>query len=165
MPDVRRVSGLAERLPFADESFDLVTCSWVLEHLVRPSRAFSEVARVLHCAGHFIFLTPNAWHPLIWASRLVGRSGDWQARLVARLYGRAEADTFPVVYGANTRQRLVRLATAAGLVPLALSGIGDPTYLAFNEPAYHVATVAERLTPEWMKIHLVGDLVKGEGAQ
>jgi ubiquinone/menaquinone biosynthesis C-methylase UbiE len=155
---------LAERLPFADESFDLVTCAWVLEHLVRPSRAFSEVARVLHCAGHFLFLAPNAWHPLIWASRLVGRFGDWQARLVARLYGRAEADTFPAVYGANTRQRLVRLATAAGLKPMALSGIGDPTYLAFNELAYHVATVAERLTPEWMKIHLVGDFVK-EGAQ
>jgi hypothetical protein len=120
---------------------------------------------VLHCAGHFVFLTPNAWHPLIWASRLVSRFGDWQARLVARLYGRAEADTFPVVYGANTRQRLLRLATTAGLVPLALYGIGDPTYLAFNEPFYHLATVAESLTPDWMKVHLVGDFVKGEETQ
>ncbi len=167
-PAVRRVAGLMENLPFPDDSFDLALCSWVLEHLARPEQAFAEVARVLKCpdpatsrlGGHFVFLTPNAWHPLTWANRFLGRMGDRQTRLVRRLYGRAEADTFSALYRANTRQRITQLAREVGLEPAIWHTVGDPTYLAFNEPLYRLAVLAERLTPRWMKVHLVGDLVK-----
>jgi SAM-dependent methyltransferase len=167
---VLRVSGLAERLPFPDQGFDLVICSWVLEHLARPEIALAEVARVLQspdpatgrAGGHFVFLAPNAWHPLSWINRLMGRFGGWQARLVRRVYARADVDTFPVAYRANTRRRVERLARAAGLLPVAFDGVGDPTYLAFNELFYRLAVLAERWTPRWMKIHLVGDFVKGK---
>jgi ubiquinone/menaquinone biosynthesis C-methylase UbiE len=162
-----------EHLPFPGESFDLVVCSWVLEHLVRPERALAEVARVLQSpdpvtgrrGGRFVFLTPNARHPLTWANRLLGRLGDGQSRLVSRLYGRAEADTFPAIYRANTRRRITQLAGAAGLEPVAFYAVGDPTYLAFSEPLYRLAVIAERLTPRWMKIHLVGDFAKGDRTQ
>lgn len=167
-PAVRRTVGLMERLPFPDASFDLVVCSWVLEHLARPGRAWAEVTRVLQDpdsangrpGGHFVFLAPNAWHPLAWANRLLTQVGDWQVRLVSRLYGRAEADTFPVAYRANTRRRIERLARAAGLATCAFYTVGDPTYMAFNEPLYRLAVLIERLTPRWMKVHLVGDFVK-----
>jgi SAM-dependent methyltransferase len=167
-PAVRRAAGLLEHLPFSGESFDLVACSWVLEHLARPERAFAEVARVLQSSnpaaakrgGHLVFLTPNALHPLTWANCLLGRLGDAQGRLVSHLYGRAEADTFPVVYRANTRRRITQLAKAAGLEPVAFYAVGDPTYLAFNKPLYRLALLAERLTPRWMKVHLVGDFAK-----
>ena len=163
-----RVSGWTEHLPFPDEAFDLVICSWVLEHLARPQRAFAEIARVLRSpdanagrpGGHLVFLAPNAWHPLTWISRLLGRCGNWQARLVSHLYRRAEADTFPALYRANTRRKVERLARAAGMVPVAFYPVGDPTYLAFNELLYRLATLVEGYTPQWMKVHLVGDLVK-----
>jgi SAM-dependent methyltransferase len=159
-----------EHLPFPDESFDLVLCSWVLEHLADPARAWAEVARVLKSpsaspmlgGGHFVFLTPNALHPLTWISRWLGRLGDWQSRLVERLYARSEADTFPVLYRANTRRRIAALGRAAGLRPVRFCRIGDPTYLAFNEPFYRLAVGLERLTPAGMKVHLVGDFVKEE---
>jgi ubiquinone/menaquinone biosynthesis C-methylase UbiE len=38
--------GSAERLPFPDKSFDVVTCSHTLEHLLRPALAVSELKRV-----------------------------------------------------------------------------------------------------------------------
>lgn len=38
--------GSAEQLPFPDKSFDVVTCSHTLEHILRPSRAVSELKRV-----------------------------------------------------------------------------------------------------------------------
>lgn len=169
-PAVCRVAGLAEQLPFPDQGFDLVICSWVLEHVARPEIALAEIARVLQspdpatgrAGGHFVFLTPNAWHPLTWINRLVSRVGDWQGRLVQRLYARAEVDTYPVAYRANTHRRLERLARGAGLLPAALYGVGDPTYLAFNELFYRLAALAEGLTPRWMKVHLVGDFVKGK---
>lgn len=40
------VLGDAHELPFRNDSFDLVLCSEVLEHLSDPKRAFVEVARV-----------------------------------------------------------------------------------------------------------------------
>src|SRR5205823_1336465 len=55
MPVVR---GVGERMPFVDESFDLIVCLWVLEHLKDPVEAFREVRRVLRPRGHFVFVTP-----------------------------------------------------------------------------------------------------------
>ena len=57
-------------------------------------------------------------------------------------------------------RRIERLARAAGLAPVALHHVADPTYLAFNELFYRLAVLAERLTPRTMKVHLVGDFVK-----
>jgi SAM-dependent methyltransferase len=140
----------------------------VLEHLAWPQRAFAEVARVLRNpdpatgrpGGHFVMLAPNAWHPLTWIGRLLGKWGDWHPRLVSRLYHRTEADSFPVIYRANTRGCVERLAENVGLAPVAFHTIGDPTYLAFNEPFFRLATLGECLTPAWMRVHFVGDFVK-----
>src|SRR6266576_3801216 len=67
MPVVR---GVGERMPFVDESFDLIVCLWVLEHLKDPVEAFREVRRVLRPRGHFVFVTPNMRNPLMVANRI-----------------------------------------------------------------------------------------------
>ncbi|MHB8466597.1 MAG: class I SAM-dependent methyltransferase [Acidimicrobiales bacterium] len=50
----------AERLPFADASFDVVVMSEVLEHLMRPELAVWEVSRLLRPGGAFVMTTNNA---------------------------------------------------------------------------------------------------------
>ncbi|HYN87526.1 MAG TPA: class I SAM-dependent methyltransferase [Ardenticatenaceae bacterium] len=162
-PEVRRaVSGL-RRLPFAAESFDLVVSSWVLEHLAEPEIAFAEIARVLRPGGHFVFITPNA-HNLV---TLINRSVPhlMQSRLVGLLYGRAEGDTFRVQYQANTVEGIVSLGAQAGLSPSALALVGDPTYLAFNEPLFRASVLLERLTPPRYAVHIVGDFQKGNARE
>jgi SAM-dependent methyltransferase len=52
--------GDAEALPFADESFDAVTMSFLLGHLARPARAIHEAARVLVPGGR---LALSWWMP------------------------------------------------------------------------------------------------------
>ena len=49
-----------EKLPFADETFDVLILSEVIEHLLRPERAVWEVARVLKPGGVFVMTTNNA---------------------------------------------------------------------------------------------------------
>jgi SAM-dependent methyltransferase len=39
-------------LPFADNSFDIVTCRFAFHHLHKPARAFSEMQRVCRPGGH-----------------------------------------------------------------------------------------------------------------
>lgn len=48
----------AERLPFADGSFDLVVLADVIEHIPDAGRALSEVRRVLRDGGRLVCVTP-----------------------------------------------------------------------------------------------------------
>ena len=57
------VRGDAQALPFANETFDGVHCSHVIEHLY-PADAFrmlSEIGRVLKKNGVFVLSTPLLW--------------------------------------------------------------------------------------------------------
>jgi ubiquinone/menaquinone biosynthesis C-methylase UbiE len=53
--EVQTVAADAERLPFADESFDLVFGHAVLHHIPRLERAFGELERVLVPGGTLLF--------------------------------------------------------------------------------------------------------------
>src|SRR5919109_651067 len=129
MPVVR---GMGERLPFLDSSFDLIVCLWVLEHLRDPVATLNEVRRVLAPGGHFVFVTPNLRNPLMLANRIGKALPALQRRLVPRVYGRDEADTFPVQYRANTVEAIRTLSLEAGLDVYDLRVVPDPTYLAVN---------------------------------
>jgi ubiquinone/menaquinone biosynthesis C-methylase UbiE len=154
------VTGRGEQLPFAGESFDLIVCIWVLEHLRSPETVLNEVRRVLRPGGHFVFLTPNLRNPLLAFNRLGRLLPQLQRRLVPRLYGRVEADTFPVQYRANTASAIRALAARTGLEVTDLRVIPDPTYLAFNRFMFRASVISERLLPRGWGVHLLGDLVR-----
>jgi SAM-dependent methyltransferase len=158
-PGMPILRGVGEHLPFAGESFDLIVCLWVLEHLREPLTVLREVRRVLRPGGHFVFLTPNLRNPLLVLNRIGKALPSLQRRLVPRLYGRDEADTFPVQYRANTVSSLRRLAAAAALDVAELRVVSDPTYLALNGFMFRTSVLAERLMPSGWGVHLLGDLV------
>jgi lauroyl/myristoyl acyltransferase len=94
------------------------------------------------------------------ANRLLGRAGRWQKRLVDRVYGRAEDDTFPTHYRANTPQTIAALAHAVGLRVVMLTCVPDPSYLAFTPSLYRIAAAVDDRLPADRGIHLVGVLAK-----
>lgn len=69
VPDAVLTIGDAEHIPFADHSFSTVICTEVLEHLVHPGRALSEIFRVLQPGGRLIGSTPR--HALLWRLRFL----------------------------------------------------------------------------------------------
>lgn len=52
-------TGTAEKLPYPDNSFDVVYCCDVLEHVRDLNKAISEISRVLKSGGVFFFDTIN----------------------------------------------------------------------------------------------------------
>lgn len=66
------------QLPFADASFDCVTCGYVLEHLPDPRTGLLELARVLQPGGRMLLLTTEdnfsgAWTSRLWYCRTYNR--------------------------------------------------------------------------------------------
>jgi SAM-dependent methyltransferase len=139
---VLRASG--EQLPFGDETFDLVCCRSVLEHVEDPGALFGEVRRVLRANGSFVFVTPNRWDYVSLVSTVVPDA--WHPWLVHRLTGRAEEKTFPTLYRANTVSALRRLASTAslGVDSLKLSR-QHPHYLRRSLVLYSLGVVFEQL--------------------
>jgi ubiquinone/menaquinone biosynthesis C-methylase UbiE len=57
------VAGRGEELPFASDTFDLVTNLTILEHVQDPERVLAEALRVLRPGGVLYTLVPNARFP------------------------------------------------------------------------------------------------------
>jgi 2-polyprenyl-3-methyl-5-hydroxy-6-metoxy-1,4-benzoquinol methylase len=98
-PNIHVVESDLSALPFADDSFELVVCTEVLEHVREPSAVLRELARV---SAPYLFITvphePFFRIGNLAAGRYVSRLGStpghawtWSARDFRRLVG-AEAD-------------------------------------------------------------------------
>lgn len=150
-----------DRLPFPNASFEVVTCSWVLEHLRNPQAVFAEVTRVLKPGGHFLFITPNKLNYVVrlrqWMPNQLGR------RATRAIYARDEDFINPTYYRANSFRDIDRLTREVGLHNVRFEHIGDPTYLAFNEALFQASLLAERLIDRFAprtRVHLVGMYAK-----
>lgn len=156
----------AGKIPYEDGRFDMVFSDNVLEHLDEPLQVFREVARVLKPGGVFLFKTPNKWHYMPTIARMTPHGFH---QYVNRLRGRAEVDTFPTRYRANTHSDIKRLAREAGLL---LEGVelieGRPEYLRMTWPTYLVGVAYEKIVNSNelfapIRILLVGKLRKPTG--
>ncbi len=142
MLDEGKVSD-AQSIPYPDNTFDLAFADNVVEHLDDPEAIFREVRRVLKPDGLFLFKTPNRLHYMPLIARCTPHAfHQW----VNRLRGRAEVDTFPTRYAANTPAAISRIASAAGLLLRAVYLYeGRPEYLRIFWPAYFFGMLYERV--------------------
>lgn len=59
LPQGKFHSCSAERLPFENDSFDVVTCLGSLEHFINPVDSLKEMVRVAKPTAKFVILVPN----------------------------------------------------------------------------------------------------------
>ena len=92
-------------------------------------------------------------------------------RFVNRLRGRAEEDTFPTLYRANTAADVRKLAASAGLAVERLERIeGRPEYLRITWPTYLLGAAYERVVNTFdflaiFRILLIAQLRKAANAK
>jgi len=117
-------ANLEEGIPFPEESFDLVVCLEVLEHIVRSEFLVSEIYRVLRKGGMCLVSTPNYGY---WQRRvkfLLGKGLDGEG-VHTRFF-------FPATLKELFRDSRFKVKQAASFGPLSgcnffrrLSGKGD----------------------------------------
>jgi SAM-dependent methyltransferase len=153
-----------DRLPFADDTFDVVMSYLVLEHLPEPARAYREIARVLKPGGCFCFKTPAVRTPLFLLARVLPTS--LHKRCKASI-GTAKEDVFPTYYRANHISLLHRQLSGVGLERDWLYTV-DQTY-AYTMHArwtYALGLLYSRLTRvpalSWLRNQIIGIYRKPE---
>ena len=167
MLDEGKVSD-AGHIPYPDAAFDVAFADNVMEHLTDPTAVLGEVCRVLRPGGVFLFKTPNRTHYMPLIARMTPHRFH---RFVNRLRGRAEEDTFPTLYRANTAADVRKLAASAGLAVERLERIeGRPEYLRITWPTYLLGAAYERVVNTFdflaiFRILLIAQLRKAANAK
>jgi SAM-dependent methyltransferase len=139
-----RVRADLKRLPFLDESFDVVNCRLVIEHVDTPETVLHEFHRVLAPGGRLAIFTPNLWHYFGAAAAL---TPHWfHIWFNSRVRGFERTDVFPTYYRANTRRRLRALLVKSGFTHADVTLVeGAPNVLAFNSLLHRLGLGYERL--------------------
>lgn len=114
---VDRVCAELGTLPFAEHSFDLVTCNMVVEHLADPRSTFAELTRVLKPRGVIIVHTPNSQGYAVTANRMLKEilPDRIRVKLASFAERRATSDFFPTFYRANSLPELRKIFSEFGL--------------------------------------------------
>ncbi len=125
-------------LPKLKESFDLIVCADVLEHLIDPTAVLGELASRLDPGGHVVASIPNIRH----------------YRNLARIaFGKGFAPEREGPFDAThlrffTKSNIAAMLVAAGLEPVRW-GASPPRRLARVRRAVSRGPVAEYLTFQW----------------
>ena len=131
-------------IPVEDGCVDLIMSRSVFEHLQNPASVYREFARILRPGGAVVFLTANMWDYGTLIAHLV--PNRFHAKIVKRVEGRAEEDTFPTAYKTNTRTEIERLAKPVGLKVQTFNYLSQyPNYLMFNGALFFAGMCFEKL--------------------
>ena len=154
-----------EKLSFKDDTFQAVSCNWVLEHVGEPSQAVDEVYRVLKRGGYFLFRTPNVFNYAIILSLLTPtRFHNWVRKKGADS-AKDFVDNAPTHYRLNTLGCIRKTLKRSGfeIVELRYEG-GASEYVKFSRPLFVVSKVGDLITDlfflRWLKKDIVGVALK-----
>jgi len=152
------VSGVGEKLPFADASFGLVTMNQVLEHVSDQASVVREAVRVVKPGGAVYVACPNylrfyephyklPWFPLL---------PKPLARWYLRLRGRSPVMLNQLTYTTNARLRA--LTRCLGSEYLVLDLHGEQVLAKLKAGSF--ASRRARLLAKFTRLALVGRLCK-----
>ena len=134
----------AERLPYDDDTFDLVVGHAVIHHVPDVERAFAEMLRVLRPGGRLVICgEPTRWGDYV--ARRLSRATWWATTRITRLP--RLRDTW-----ARPQEELDESSRAAALETVVDLHTFDPGELAVSARragGREVGTVTEELTAAW----------------
>lgn len=117
-------------LPVEDQTFDLILCTEVLEHLLWPQRLLEEMHRILAPGGKILLSVPNIASLAYRIAWLMGRipscaaSGNLPMELCGTAYRKDNGDLLGGHVVDFNLQRLVALLDHAGFAVIRRKGSG-----------------------------------------
>ena len=128
----------------SDESFSLVTCNMVFEHLEQPEAQLREIRRVLAPGGELVFLTPNTVGYTTLLARLIPEF--LKDSIIRFIEGRESHHVFPTFYRINSPRQIEQSVRESGLVPKEIRLIPSAAQLRKVPPLLVLELLWIRLT-------------------
>jgi SAM-dependent methyltransferase len=138
---------IGEPYPFEDDTFDIVICDWVIEHIEDVTQFVTEIYRVLKPGGWFCARTTNRWGYVALGSRIVGD------RLESRVLQwaqpeRQSRDVFPKHYRINTAAALGRTFPADRWLNCSYPMNATPSYHGKRNVVFWLIDVFQKFAPQ-----------------
>ena len=130
-------------LPFADDSFDLVTANMVFEHVESPLQSLKEIRRVLKPGGRLLVLTPNWLDIVSLAARAI--PNRWHPGIVSRVETRNRSEVYPTHFRFNRPSTVEAILRESGFAECRIELLEHPDAYA------HVPVVA-RIEHTWHEL-------------
>ncbi|MEI8081492.1 MAG: methyltransferase domain-containing protein [Actinomycetes bacterium] len=135
----------AERIPYPDNSFDLVIGHAVLHHIPDVEQALRECLRVLRPGGRFVFCGEPTTHGDFVARRL-SQATWWATTKIGLLPGVGDRFARPK----RQLEQSSRIALLEAVVDIHTFAPKDLRRTAIRAGAVDVETVTEELTASWL---------------
>ena len=133
--------------PFQDESFDVVVCDWVLEHVQHPMSFFLEINRILKPGGFFCARTPHKFNYVSIAASVIKNSSH--SKVISAIQpGRLDIDVFPTCYRLNTLAEIRRVFK--GYASKSFVFRANPAYFFGNRIVYWLMMILHRIAPSFL---------------
>lgn len=155
-----RIKGNLEELPFKDNSFDVILCQNVIEHLEKPEKVFKEFSRTLLQKGTFVFITPNVYNFVTIISKFTPFLFH---RYLNRLRGIEVYDTFPTYYRANSIKSVEKICNSANLYKEKIIMFQKwPSYLIFSTILFRIGILYERVVNRFKLLEFSRSVIIGK---
>ena len=136
----------AKPLPFPDQTFDLVLCDWVLEHIEDPKSFIAEVRRVLKVGGWLCARTPNHLSYFSVGVRLLSGMAETKALRFLQP-GRRDEDVFPKFYRMNSLGKVREQLPKDQWINATYTHNPGPSYHGNVPFLYDLLSLYQKLTP------------------
>lgn len=159
--DEARIMNLDFKLPYEDNKFDIITSSWVFEHVEDPVVVANELLRVLKPGGYICARTPNKNGYISLASRMVNNTKH--VGFLKRIQPfRKEEDVFPTFYRMNTRPQLEKIFGNRAEI-LTFVDSADPSYHFNRKFVYRLFLGIHKFLPSYFATTLFIFIRKNDG--
>lgn len=143
-----------DRLPFDNQSFDLIIADYVLEHVEEPSAFAKEISRILKPGGWLCARTPNKYCYTALATRLIPNSLH-VALLKCVQPDRKEIDVFPTTFRLNCFSDVERHFPSESFNNCTYRYEVEPTYHFGNKLVFMACLFLNWIVPPTMKSTLM----------
>lgn len=134
--------GIDEKLPFDDNTFDVILSDHTFEHIENPAQVGSELLRVLKPSGYICARTPSKYGYVALVASLI--PNRFHAKILGRIQpDRMKEDVFPTAYKLNTLGAVKRYFPRCEVAYYYFSG--EPSYFFGNRIIYSILRILHRV--------------------
>lgn len=141
--DNRLCSNL-EKLPFKDNTFDMIISKFVFEHIENPEIVFREFSRVSKDEGYMIIVLPNIYNPIM----LIGKFTPLylHQKFMGKVSNAYEKDIYPTYFICNSVRILDKMLDRVGFTRKDLRLSGDFTLFMYSKILFGLWMIYDKMT-------------------